>query len=175
MSISGLNHIAYKCCDPQATRDFYEDLLGLPMVLTLQATIMPSTGEPEAEYFHFFFQMADGSCVAFFDLADDEMPLPSPNKPKWTNHLALEMDSVESLSQIRERLEAAGFDVVGELDHEFVTSIYLFDPNDVRLELTAKIPDGGYLERSLAQADSEFNRWMKIRKSIKPASAAPQG
>ena len=172
MRIQGLHHIAYKCGDPEATRAFYEELLGLPMTMTVEATTVPTTGGPAVTYFHFFFEMGDGSSIAFFDLADDQKPLPSPNVPAWANHLALQVGSLDELKQYRDRLTAAGVEVIGELDHEFVRSIYFFDPNGVRLEITAKTEDEpAFVKRARGAAADEFAVWMQRRKALQPVQA----
>ena len=101
-------------------------------------TTCPSTGE-YCPYVHIFFEMGDGSFIAFFDLGDDLASDPSPNTPAWVNHLALTVESVEHLQQAKQRLEAAGVEVVGVTDHGFINSIYFFDPNGIRLELTVQV------------------------------------
>jgi catechol-2,3-dioxygenase len=80
--------------------------------------------------------MADGSHLAFFDLGDDVAAEPSPNTPAWVNHIALRVDSPETLRAAKARLEAAGVEVIGVTDHHIIESIYFFDPNGIRLELT---------------------------------------
>jgi len=170
MTLQGLHHIAYKCADPEQTRAFYEDLLGLPMVLTLELSRKPSTGEPETYYFHFFFEMADGSCIAFFDLADNEMPQRGANVPSWTNHLAMRVDDMATLRNYRSRLEGAGVKVDGEIDHEFCRSIYFFDPNGVRLEITCDTLAEGFVEKSRAEARGSFDRWLERRVGLEQAA-----
>ena len=69
--IHGLHHFAWRCRDAEETRHFYEDLLGLPLAHVIKADTVPSTGE-YCPYVHVFFQMRDGSYIAFFDLGDNE-------------------------------------------------------------------------------------------------------
>src|ERR1700693_5004649 len=87
--IRGLHHFAYRCRDAEETRHFYEDILGLPLTMLVRAEHVPSTGE-FCPHVHIFFQLGEGSYLAFFDLGDNEKALPSPNTPAWVNHLALE-------------------------------------------------------------------------------------
>ena len=101
--IRGLHHYAYRCRDCEETRAFYEDLLGLPLVHVIRSDVVPSTGE-RCPYVHVFFRMADGSHLAFFDLGDDVAAAPSPNTPSWVNHIALRVDSLESLRAAKARL-----------------------------------------------------------------------
>ena len=133
-SIKSLNHWAYRCRDAEETRHFYEDILGLPLACVIKADNVPSTGE-HCPYVHIFFEMADGSFVAFFDLGDDTATVPDPETPAWVNHLALQMASVEDVKAAKKRLEDNGVEVLGVTDHGFLQSIYFFDPNGVRLEL----------------------------------------
>jgi catechol 2,3-dioxygenase-like lactoylglutathione lyase family enzyme len=120
--VQKLNHFAYRCRDAEETRHFYEDLLGLPLAHIIEADHVPSTGEYQP-YCHVFFQMGDGSFIAFFDLGDDVAPEPSPNTPSWVNHIALEVETMEELLDAKKRLEAAGVDVLGVTDHHIIQSI----------------------------------------------------
>jgi glyoxylase I family protein len=156
--IDGLHHFAWRCRDAEETRHFYEDLLGLPLVHVIRADHVPSTGE-YCPYVHIFFEMTDGSCVAFFDLGDDQCAAPSPNTPAWVNHLALRVSSVAVQEQAKRRLEQAGVPVVGTTDHGFVKSIYFFDPNGIRLELTAPCGDPNYLSEARSAAHRECTAW----------------
>jgi catechol 2,3-dioxygenase-like lactoylglutathione lyase family enzyme len=130
--IRGLHHFAYRCRDAEETRHFYEDLLGLPLTHIVRADTIPSTGE-HCPYVHLFFEMTDGSSVAFFDLGDNTASEPSPNTPLWVNHLALRVDSVEAVQTALGRLRGAGLDVIGPVNHDgFVVSIYLLSYSILR-------------------------------------------
>jgi catechol-2,3-dioxygenase len=61
------------------------------------------------------------------------------NTPDWVQHIAFKVDSVKTLEETKDRLEAAGIPVVGVTDHAIFKSIYFFDPNGHRLELAADI------------------------------------
>ena len=83
--ISGLHHYAYRCRNAEETRSFYEDLLGLPLAHVIQADSVPSTGASDP-YVHLFFEYADGSYIAFFDLGDETACTPDPETPSWVLH-----------------------------------------------------------------------------------------
>lgn len=163
--IKGLYHFSYPCRDGEETRRFYEDLLGLPLVNCMQADRVPSTGE-EKPYAHFFFEMADGSYMAFFDLGENVMPLPSPNTPDWVQHFAMEVDSVEAVLQMKERLNEAGVKTTDIVDHDFINSIYFFDPNGLRLEITARTEAPGYLQKAASEAHQEMDDWTKRKAEL---------
>ena len=108
--VLGLHHFAYRCRDAEETRHFYEDILGLPLVHVVKEAFVPSTGE-KTPFAHVFFELKDGSCIAFFDLGDNVKPEPSPNTPPWVNHLALKVPSVKDVETMKARLEANGISV----------------------------------------------------------------
>lgn len=156
--VNGLHHFAWRCRDAEETRYFYEDLLGLPLAHVIRAERVPSTGE-YCPYVHIFFRMGDGSCLAFFDLGDGTAAQPSPNTPDWVNHLALRVDSVKMLKQAKRRLQDAGVDVIGVTDHGFVRSIYFFDPNGIRLELTAVCSTAAQDVAYAREAHAKLREW----------------
>jgi catechol 2,3-dioxygenase-like lactoylglutathione lyase family enzyme len=168
--IQGLHHYAYRCRDAEETRRFYEDLLGLPLVMTMKLDTVPSTGE-KCPYVHIFFEMGDGSCIGFFDLGDNTKPLPSPNTPPWVNHLALKVGSVTDVLAAKARLEAAGVAVLGVTDHGFVQSIYFFDPNGIRLELTAESSTAEEMARFKREAHGLLREWTKEKAGRAKAAA----
>lgn len=166
-AVKGLHHYAYRCQDPVKTRDFYERVLGLPLEHTVRATALPSTGGEPTHYFHLFFRMQDGSYIAFFDLGDDVMAEPSPNTPAWVNHIAFEVADRPELLRAKAALEAEGIAVVGPLDHDFVESIYFFDPNGIRMEFTRRIAAAeqgdAHVYGATGTPAEEFDKWVRER------------
>ena len=161
--IQKLHHYAYRCRDAEETRAFYEDVLGLPLAHIVEADNVPSTGE-YSPYLHLFFEMRDGSYIAFFDLGDNIATTPDPETPRWVNHLALEVASLEELETAKTKLEDAGVDVLGITDHGFVRSIYFFDPNDIRLELTCRQSTAEEDRAAAGKAHDKLRAWTE-RKS----------
>src|SRR5215211_3941508 len=160
MNIKGLHHYAYRCRDAEETRHFYEDILGLPLTHVIRMDHVPSTGE-YCPYVHVFFQMGDGSYIAFFDLGDNLKPDPSPNTPAWVNHLALEMETEDELVAAKKRLEDAGIQVLGITDHHIIHSIYFFDPNGIRLELTVPTASAETTARHAREAHAAVEAWTR--------------
>ena len=133
MSIKGLHHNAYRCRDAEETRAFYEDFLGLPLTGALEIG-ETKTGR-EANVLHVFFEMGDGSYLAFFEAPDE--PFEFKEQRDYDLHIALEV-SHEALQAMLEKGKAVGQEVRGPVDHEFLHSIYFRDPNGYVIELTAK-------------------------------------
>jgi catechol-2,3-dioxygenase len=132
---------------------------------------VPSTGE-YCPYTHFFFRLQDGSFIAFFDLGDDQAAEPSPNTPKWVNHISFRVDSVEDLKAMKARLEAHGVEVLGITDHHIFDSIYFFDPNGVRLELTAQRADEFQMLQESKTAHQRLSEWTARKEQWRKDRAA---
>jgi glyoxylase I family protein len=156
--IQQLHHYAYRAKDAEETRHFYEDILGLPLYHIIQSDHVPSTGE-YCPYTHFFFRLQDGSFIAFFDLGDDEAALPSPNTPTWVNHISFRVDTVSELEAMKVRLQAEDIEVLGVTDHHVFKSIYFFDPNGIRLELTAQLATEDEMEKESHTAHARLAEW----------------
>ncbi len=133
--IKGLHHNAYRCRDSEETRAFYEDFLGLPLSGALEIGTT-KTGR-ETRVLHTFFQMGDGSFLAFFD--DSDTPFDFKAQRDFDLHIALEVDH-DQLEPMLEQGRQAGIECRGISDHGFIDSIYFRDPNGYVIELTAKRP-----------------------------------
>ena len=166
-----LHHYAYRAKDAEETRHFYEDILGLPLYHIIQSDVVPSTGE-YCPYTHFFFRLQDGSFIAFFDLGNDEAALPSPNTPAWVNHIAFRVDSVADLEAMKTRLEAHGVEVLGVTDHHIFKSIYFFDPNGVRMELSAQVASEFQLLQESRTAHARLAEWTARKEQWRADRAA---
>jgi len=129
--IKGLHHNAYRCRDSEETRAFYEDFLGLPFAhaFEIKAT---QTGR-RTRVLHTFFQMGDGSFLAFFD--DPDTPFDFKEQRDFDLHIALAVEP-EHLEAMLDKGKAQGREVRGPIDHGFIRSIYFRDPNGYVIELT---------------------------------------
>ena len=145
--ILGLHHFAYKCKDLNETIDFYCNILNLPYVHKIESDHVPSTGEYQP-YTHIFFQLKDGSCIAFFDINDNKIA--EYDCPDWINHISFNVDSLVDLNIAKEKLEENSVEVIGPTKHDdFITSIYFKDPNGLRVELTYQHASLQTLENNL--------------------------
>ena len=138
--IKGLHHNAYRCRDSEETRRFYEDFLGLPLVHTLKIEETMTGRKTGAGVLHTFFQLDDGSCLAFFEAPD--MPFEFKDQHDFDLHIALEVEP-DALETMFAKGKAEGREVRGVSDHRFIRSIYFRDPNGYVIELAAKVPGQG--------------------------------
>lgn len=163
-TIHRLHHFAYRCRDAAETTAFYEGVLGLPLVNVVKSDYVPSIGEAQ-RFAHIFFEMRDGSHLAFFDLGDNVASEPSPNTPSWVNHIALEVDTTDEVIEAKSRLEEAGIEVRGVTDHGFINSIYFFDPNGVRLELTVRTGTEAFHDQARRDAHQRLDDWTRDKQA----------
>ena len=164
VALKGLNHVAWRCIDAEQTRHFYEDLLGLPLAHVIRSEHVPSTGE-YSPFCHLFFEMRDGSYIAFFDIRDDRGATLSSDMPRWVHHFAFEVDTIDEVRAIKERLEKAGIEVLGVTDHHFIQSIYFFDPNGLRLEVTTRTGTEEYMNNAKQKAHAALAEWTATKRS----------
>ena len=149
--IRGLHHAAYRCKDSEETRKFYEDFLGLPLARAFE--IRETKTGRETKVLHSFYEMDDGSCIAFFEVPDS--PFEFKEQHDFDLHIALEVSNEDLDAMLRKGREE-GRTVRGPADHEFIRSIYFRDPNGYVVELTAKTGDG-----EEADAHSALAAWQQ--------------
>ncbi|TFL15797.1 VOC family protein [Pusillimonas caeni] len=150
--IQKLYHVAYRCNNSQETVDFYTKVLGLRFAMAVSQDRVPSTGE-ETPYIHIFFEMADGSNVAFFELPQTPRAIPDTNTPSWVQHLALEVSTRDDLLKMKASLEEHHIDYIGIVDHGTINSLYFFDPNGHRLEIALRVNEAVRAEREKKSND----------------------
>ncbi len=99
-----LHHNAYVSKDLEATRKFYEDVIGLPLLATWCETDLLFGAE--RTYCHCFFGLGDGGALAFFQFADPKDAEQFGPKMPFSpfHHIALQVDR-ETQEGIEKRLQ----------------------------------------------------------------------
>jgi glyoxylase I family protein len=159
---SRLHHTAYVSKNLEATRHFYEDLIGLPLLATWCESDMLFGSE--RTYCHCFFGLADGSALAFFQFANPEdQKLFGPKMPESPfHHVALNVDA-QVQEGIEKRIRAAGYAEprMYVLEHGYCRSLYVVDPDGMICEFTVDHPDVEKINaRRRSDAHTELERWL---------------
>ncbi len=173
--LGGINHLALVSSDMARTVDFYTNVLGMPLIKTLE---IPGGAQ------HFFFDCGNNTSVAFFWFP--EAPAAQPgisgagNLPGSgslisahgsMNHLAFDV-SPEHFDEYVDKLKAKGVAVSIVLNHDdsestiarelhpgvFVRSVYFHDPDGVVLEFAAWTRSFGPEDVLVAPADAQGRR-----------------
>jgi catechol 2,3-dioxygenase-like lactoylglutathione lyase family enzyme len=149
----GINHLALVCKDMARTVEFYRDILGMPLIKTIEL--------PRGMGQHFFFDLGNGDALAFFWFpeAPEAEPgvasakrgaLPGPSAHGSMNHVAINVPG-EKIDEYYRKLKAKGIECSRVINHDespaqaslemtpstFVRSIYFYDPDGIALELAA--------------------------------------
>ncbi|HZT65504.1 MAG TPA: VOC family protein [Acidimicrobiales bacterium] len=153
--LGGINHLALVCRDMERTVDFYTNVLGMPLIKTIELPF--GMGQ------HFFFDAGNGDALAFFWFPNAPEPAPGVASPRTLpsggelvtaigsmNHVAFDVPA-ERIDEYLEKLRARGVEAADIMNHDdspmgvsehphdgtFVRSIYFFDPDGILLEFAA--------------------------------------
>lgn len=135
IQIEKIHHVAYRCKDAKETVEWYKKNLNMDFILAFAEDHVPSTKAFDP-YMHLFLDAGNGNVLAFFELPTQPEMGRDENTPKWVQHIALKVKDRQALIDAKEHLEANGIEVLGITNHGIFHSIYFFDPNGHRLELT---------------------------------------
>jgi catechol 2,3-dioxygenase-like lactoylglutathione lyase family enzyme len=154
-AITGINHLALVCSDMERTVDFYTNVLGFPLIKTIELPF--NMGQ------HFFFDIGNGDSLAFFWFPNSPDAVPGVSSPGAMpmqgdivtavgsmNHVAFNVPP-EKMEEYRDRLHAKGVKTTQILNHDnspmqvsrewtddvFVRSLYFQDPDGILLEFAA--------------------------------------
>jgi glyoxylase I family protein len=130
----GLHHAALICRDVAETIDFYQGLLGFPLVELLE-------NRDYAGSSHFFFDIGNRNLLGFFDFPGHDHP-PFQETIGGVQHIAISV-TPEQFQAAKERFDAAGMEYLGP-DRGVDNSLYVRDPNGIGIELYNEAP--GFFE-----------------------------
>jgi glyoxalase family protein len=128
LQTQGVHHITLMGADRQTSIDFWEGLLGMPLVFE-----QPNLDAPDQN--HLYFDPGDGRLITIFTneswLVD---PTPNPMDTGNLHHLAFAV-SLATYRQAAARLKARRIANSGEVDRGFMYSIYFREPLGQLIEL----------------------------------------
>ena len=133
--IEKIHHVAYRCKDAKETVEWYKKHLNMDFILAFAEDHVPSTKAFDP-YMHVFLDAGNGNVLAFFEVPNQPEMGFDPNTPNWVQHLAMKVKDRDALMAAKKHLEEGGIDVIGVTNHGIFHSIYFFDPNGHRMELT---------------------------------------
>ena len=156
-----MHHLALNTDDMKMTVDFYVGVLGMRLVHAMKVPPGLGTGPgnrgnpPFEEVRHYFFDMGRDGLLAFFEMPKGAKQRGDRNALGAMQHVSFAV-SPESQARICKRLEAAKVPYDGPLEIlPGIFSIYVFDPNDIRLEFSCQPSngEGEPLHRAAGHAD----------------------
>lgn len=144
----GVHHLALNTDDMKATVDFYQGVLGMPLVHAMK--VPPGLGSgpgnrgnpPFEEIRHYFFDMGRDALLAFFEMPKGARQQGDRNALGNMQHVSFAV-SPSTQSDLRARLTAASYAYDGPLEVlPGVVSMYVIDPNGIRLEFSCQPANG---------------------------------
>ncbi len=168
--VDRLHHHAVRTDDMEATRRFYEEIVGMPMTVGMIGAT-ESNGQEQA-FLHCFFEMGDGGFLAFFEFLPDTCG-PADKLPKdgIDHHIAVSVGHFDHIKALKAKFDELGIPCCG-INHSICYSLYVRDPNNMLLEFVCDPPDELEIYEGAARgAHAELARWMKgDRTATKPGS-----
>jgi len=137
IQVQGVHHITLVGSTRQSAIDFWEGALGMPFVFE-----QPNLGKPDEN--HVYFDPGDGRLLTVFTnetLGDARRH--APREVGCVEHIALNV-SRATFMQAPARLRERGIEFI-QRDRGFMDSIYLRDPNGLKVELACykfEAPEG---------------------------------
>lgn len=128
IQVQGVHHITIVGSTKQSAIDFWQGVLGMPFVLE-----QPNLGKPDEN--HLYFDPGDGRLLTVFtNESREDARRHAPREVGCVEHLAFNVSRATFL-KAPERLRAHGIEFI-ERDRGFMDSIYLHDPNGMKVELS---------------------------------------
>jgi catechol 2,3-dioxygenase-like lactoylglutathione lyase family enzyme len=144
----GVHHLALNTEDMKMTVDFYTGVLGMRLVHAMKVPPGLGTGPgnrgnpPFEEVRHYFFDMGRDGLLAFFEMPKGKKQQGDRNALGAMQHVSFAV-SPASQTRICARLDAAKVKYDGPMEIlPGIFSIYVFDPNDIRLEFSCQPSNG---------------------------------
>ena len=126
----GVHHITMIGADRQTSVDFWEGVLGMPLIFEQPNLDVPTEN-------HLYFDPDDGRLITVF--TDERRAVDPTRNPEGIgnlHHLAFTV-SRATYTQIAKRLDERGISHTGEVDRGFMDSIYFRDPLGQLIECAA--------------------------------------
>ena len=127
LQVQGVHHITLVGSTKESAVDFWQGALGMPFVFE-----QPNLGKPDEN--HLYFDPGDGRLLTVFtneSLRDAGRH--APREVGCVEHIAFNV-SRATFQQAPARLRERGIDFI-QRDRGFMDSIYLRDPNGLKIEL----------------------------------------
>lgn len=133
----GIHHLVFNTDDMKMTIDFYQNVLGIPVIQAIKVPLGTSRGNPPFENIrHYFFDMGNDSTLAFFEIPKGAKERGDRNAIGAMQHCSFSVSN-EAAHALMDRLKAHNVEFLGPIfPAPGLISIYFYDPNDIRLELT---------------------------------------
>lgn len=136
---NGLHHVAISTGDMKGQIEYFSDVLGMELVALYWMHGVENT-------FHGFMKMGEEAVAFVFNNEIKKIETvmgqthsgnaANPSAPGTMQHIALNVDSLDDLLAMRDRIRSRGIVVMGPIDHGMCHSIYFAGPENLALEIS---------------------------------------
>ena len=183
MKISGVHHIAFCTNDMKAQLEFFTQVVGMKLI-----GLFPMHGAPEGTT-HSFLEAGENCYFSFIQFRGANIQPQiglthaldgaSPVAGGAVQHMAFNVDTMDELMDLRDRIRSHGYAVVGPLGHGVSQSMYLGAPEGILLEFATsenceELNGGKWIEEGSA-AEIGATAEDIVRFSAPPAYAGQGG
>jgi glyoxylase I family protein len=121
----GVHHMALICSDVEQTIQFYQGVLGFPLIELMENRDYQGSS-------HLFFDIGNGNLLAFFDFPGLGLE-PGVEALGGVQHIAISVHE-DQFEPLKQKLEGNGVPYIGP-DRGAVDSLYVKDPDGIQIEL----------------------------------------
>lgn len=169
VTLGAVHHTAFRCRDAEQTRWFYQDVLGLKPAAGIVLDVVPGTNA-DNPYMHIFFELGDGNYIAFFDAPGDAEADDFDRKDSFDIHIAITAKNEADMLAMQERIRASGVKCAGPIEHHFVRSVYMYDPNGIQVEITTRTAvHDEVMAKEAAELPEILKEWTAKTRAMKEA------
>lgn len=154
MGLSGIHHLAFCTNDMKSQIEFFTEVVGMKLV-----GLIPMHGVPGAS--HCFLEAGEDCYLSFVEVEgvkiEPEIGVSHPRDITSSvaggamQHVSLNLDTMEEMMDMRDRLRSHGYAVVGPIDHGMSQSMYLGAPEGILLEFATGDASQGLTEAWMDQ------------------------
>lgn len=183
---NGIHHFAICTADMKRQIEFFSEVLGMELVALYWMHGVANT-------WHGFLKLNDQCSIALVQ-GPQMAGIPAemgrthsgnagaPSAPGTLQHIAFNVDTLEQLLTMRDRIRSHGIHVFGHIDHGFCKSIYFAGPEHLSLEVSTSegqaIDPQAWIDPEVVQmagiSADELARFKSPRPYARPPQPVPQ-
>lgn len=139
----GVNHLALSTCNMKLQLEFWCGVLGCPLKALYWMHGVKNT-------YHGFVELAPDAYVAFVEHPKNASEVvlgithagnpAGPVTAGTLQHVSFNVDSIDDVYAMRDRIRSHGIEVLGPIDHGMTQSMYFAGPEGLTLEICTGIP-----------------------------------
>jgi catechol 2,3-dioxygenase-like lactoylglutathione lyase family enzyme len=180
---NGINHLAISTRDMKSQIEYFTDVLGAELKALYWMHGVPNT-------WHGFLELSPSCYIAFVQAPGNAEEIQigvthagnagAPVTRGVMQHVAMNVDTLDDLYAMRDRIRSRGVMVIGPIDHGMCQSIYFAGLEGLALEIThgGGIDERAWIDPEVQElagiSDDELARYVRPADYVRPEQPVPQ-